>query len=171
MWPHGRSPPGSAIHGIFQARVPEWGAISFSRGSSQPRDWTWVSWIVNRRFTVWATRESHSLNKIPPFYHSHVWLSLRIFCYRLLHGITVSIANWCISCDFACVSVCVFSLKLTCYFTFCCLVMCHPLPPKIGWKYWWTLNPQVNGFYLLNMRILITLAQGLAPESIIHMKS
>ena len=31
------SPPGSSIHGIFQARVLEWGAISFSRGSSQPR--------------------------------------------------------------------------------------------------------------------------------------
>ena len=34
--------PGSSIHGIFQARVLEWVAISFSRGSSQPREWTWV---------------------------------------------------------------------------------------------------------------------------------
>ena len=49
--------PGSSIHGIFQARVPEWVAISFSRGSSQPRDWTWVSHIAGRRFTLWATRE------------------------------------------------------------------------------------------------------------------
>ena len=48
---------GSSIHGIFQARVLEWVAISFSRGSYQPRDWTWVSRIVGRRFTVWATRE------------------------------------------------------------------------------------------------------------------
>ena len=32
------SPPGSSIHRIFQARVLEWGAISFSRGSSRPRD-------------------------------------------------------------------------------------------------------------------------------------
>ena len=37
------SPSGSSVHGIFQARVLEWVAISFSRGSSQPRDWTWVS--------------------------------------------------------------------------------------------------------------------------------
>ena len=37
------SPPGSSIHGIFQARVLEWVAISFSRGSSQPRDQTQVS--------------------------------------------------------------------------------------------------------------------------------
>ena len=51
------SPPGSSIHGIFQARVLEWVAISFSRGSSRPRDWTQVSRIVGRCFTIWATRE------------------------------------------------------------------------------------------------------------------
>ena len=38
--PMDSSLPGSTIHGIFQARVPEWVAISFSRGSSQTRDWT-----------------------------------------------------------------------------------------------------------------------------------
>ena len=43
---------GSSIHGIFQARVLEWIAISFSRGFSQPRDQTWVSCVVGRRFTV-----------------------------------------------------------------------------------------------------------------------
>ena len=47
--------PGSSIHGIFQARVLEWVAMSFSRGSSQPRDWIWVSRIAGRCFTVWAT--------------------------------------------------------------------------------------------------------------------
>ena len=49
--------PGSSVLGIFQATVLEWIAISFSRGSSQPRDQTRVSRIVDRRFTVWATRE------------------------------------------------------------------------------------------------------------------
>ena len=38
------SPPGSSVHGILQARIPEWAAISFSRGSSQPRDQTCISW-------------------------------------------------------------------------------------------------------------------------------
>ena len=47
----------SSIHGIFQARVLEWVAISFSRGSSWPRDRTQVSCIVGRCFTVWASRE------------------------------------------------------------------------------------------------------------------
>ena len=36
---------GSSVHGIFQARILEWVAISFSRGSSQPRDQTWVCYI------------------------------------------------------------------------------------------------------------------------------
>ena len=48
--------PGSSVHGIFQASVLEWIAISFSRGSSQPRDWTQVSRTVDRCFTIWATR-------------------------------------------------------------------------------------------------------------------
>ena len=48
--------PGSSVHGIFQAIVLEWIAVSFSRGSSRPRDRTQVSHIVDRCFTVWATR-------------------------------------------------------------------------------------------------------------------
>ena len=52
------SPPGSSIHGILQARILEWVAISFSRISSQSRDWTWVSLIARRIFTDWATREN-----------------------------------------------------------------------------------------------------------------
>ena len=59
------SPPGSSIHGIFQARILEWVAISFSRGSSWPRDWTRVSHIVGR-----------SVSSEPPgnpaFSHDHV---------------------------------------------------------------------------------------------------
>ena len=50
--------PGSSVHGILQARVLEWVAISLSRGSSQPRDRTLASHIAGRRFTVWATRET-----------------------------------------------------------------------------------------------------------------
>ena len=52
------SPPGSSVHGILQARVLEGVAISFSRGSSQPRDRTRVSCIPGRRFTLCAAREA-----------------------------------------------------------------------------------------------------------------
>ena len=50
--------PGSSAHGILQARILEQVVISFSRGSSWPRDQTWVSWIAGRFFTVWATGEA-----------------------------------------------------------------------------------------------------------------
>ena len=43
---------GSSVHGIFQAGVLDWVAISFSKGSSRPRDQTCVSCIVGRRFTI-----------------------------------------------------------------------------------------------------------------------
>ena len=57
------SPPGSSVHGIFQAWVLEWVAVSFSRRFSWPRDRTWVSHIVGRRFTIWATREVHQKHR------------------------------------------------------------------------------------------------------------
>ena len=44
--------PSPSVHGIFQARVLEWIPISFSRGSSRPRDGTQVSHIVDRHLTV-----------------------------------------------------------------------------------------------------------------------
>ena len=40
------SPPGFSVHGILQARILEWVVIPFSRGSSQPRDWAWISYIA-----------------------------------------------------------------------------------------------------------------------------
>ena len=58
------SPPGSSVHVISQARVLEWVAISFSRGSSGPRDWTWVSHTAGRRFNLWATREPMPFNPL-----------------------------------------------------------------------------------------------------------
>ena len=49
------SPPGSSVHGILQARILEWVTISFSRGSSWPRDRTWVSCTASGFLTFWAT--------------------------------------------------------------------------------------------------------------------
>ena len=46
------SPPGSSVHGILQARILEWVAVPSSRGSSQPRNRTWVSYIESRFFTL-----------------------------------------------------------------------------------------------------------------------
>ena len=49
--------PGSSVHGILHARILKWVAIPFSSGYSRPRDWTQVSCIAGRIFTVWVTRE------------------------------------------------------------------------------------------------------------------
>ena len=54
------SPPGSSVLGLLQARVLEWVAISFSRGSSWPRDWTQV--FAGRFFILWVAREVQSVS-------------------------------------------------------------------------------------------------------------
>ena len=51
-------PSSSSLHAILQARILEWVAIPFFRGSSQPRNWTQVSYFAGRFFMVWATREA-----------------------------------------------------------------------------------------------------------------
>ena len=66
------SPPGSSVHGILQARKLEWIAMPSSRGSSQPRDWTWVSCPAGRFFTVWATREAYSLELLKISSHKYI---------------------------------------------------------------------------------------------------
>ena len=92
------SPRGSSVHKILQARILEWVACPFSKGSSRPRDGTQVSCIAGRFFTIWATEEplrrsvlfptlmsgksrnSHPLNiwlKLKPQFHYHL-LSFRI---------------------------------------------------------------------------------------------
>ena len=51
------------VHGILQAKILEWLALTVSRGFSQPRDRTQVSHIAGRFFAIWATRESHWYNE------------------------------------------------------------------------------------------------------------
>ena len=81
------SPPASSVHGILQARLPEWVAIFISRGSSHPGDRTQVSCTAGRLCTVWATGKLMSLIEyliitfaifIPVVVHvsSHVFLTL-----------------------------------------------------------------------------------------------
>ena len=75
--------PGFSIRGIFQARVPEWVAISFSRESSQPRDQTQVSRIAGRHVTLWVTREAltgleYTLNQYDLISLDYIYLHLQI---------------------------------------------------------------------------------------------
>ena len=68
------SPPGSSAHSILQARVLEWVAIPFSRGSSRPRDQTQVSRIAGRFHTVWATREAPSSRVTWEWWYLPLWV-------------------------------------------------------------------------------------------------
>ena len=87
LWPHGHNLLGSSVHGIFQARVLEWVAIFFSRGSSWPRDRTWVSCIAGRHFTIWATWEA------PP------WLNLTRYCQITVQFMLVPVVYKSSSCS------------------------------------------------------------------------
>ena len=54
--------PASSVHGILQTIILKWAAILFSRGSSWPRNWTWVFCIAGRCFTIWAIREAPNIS-------------------------------------------------------------------------------------------------------------
>ena len=58
------SPPSSSVQGILQARILKWVAIPFSRGSSHPRVWTWVSCTPGRFLSVWASKEAQQIFRI-----------------------------------------------------------------------------------------------------------
>ena len=103
---------GSSVHGILQARLLEWVAILFSRGSSWPKDWTRVSHIAGRFFSVWATKPKPGLPFSPfcntVFVWGHPWewngiqllflvgwqLQIRAFACRLGHRFTLTITSF-----------------------------------------------------------------------------
>ena len=96
------SPPDSSVRGILQARILEWVAIPFSRGSSQPRDQAQVFCIADRFFTVWATREAPQIGQ-PKWVHPEVltasltrgwdWQETPCHC-RLLPGSSALLFFW-----------------------------------------------------------------------------
>ena len=84
------NPIDSTVHGILQARILEWVAYPFSRGSSQPRDWTQVSCLVGGFFTNWATREVQCLH----FHNRNVSTSCKDICQaRPSHSCSSSLCS------------------------------------------------------------------------------
>ena len=79
----GCSQPSSSVYGILQARILERVAISFSRGSSGPRDWTYVSCITSRFFTNWATREAVS-PRVNPNVNYGLWVIMMCHCRLII---------------------------------------------------------------------------------------
>ena len=87
------SPPGSSVHGILQARILELAAMPFSRGSSQSRDWTQVSFIAGGFFTTWATKKAPNTWKI----HADI-----VFWHRYVLAFSKRGAIWVPSKHFSC---------------------------------------------------------------------
>ena len=78
------NPLGVSVYRVLQTRILEWVAIQFSGGFSQPRDWTWVSYIScigGGFFTVWDTREALSFSLSYPKCLPRVTLSIEV-CWR-----------------------------------------------------------------------------------------
>ena len=89
------SPPGSSVHVISQTRILEWVAISFSKGSSPPRDQTWVSCLPGGFFTNWAIREAHwNLRLVQMTGQVSTWVCVRwSFCESELLDFSASASH------------------------------------------------------------------------------
>ena len=90
------SPTDFSVHGISQARILEWVSISFSRQSSQPRDWAFipcVSCMAGGFFTCWAIRKALRLAPLK-LNHAHKFLlKLKLWISRSQVGLRVSTAS------------------------------------------------------------------------------
>ena len=85
-------PPGSCVHGISQARILEWVAISFSRGSSWPRDWTCVSLALQANSYHWTTREAQLI-------HTTAWESAVSACFACIVDVRTLVHIFCLECS------------------------------------------------------------------------
>ena len=85
------SPPGSSVHGIFQARILEWVVISFSKGSSGPMDRTHVSYIGRQILHHWTTWEALCLALSSVQLLSHIWLF--VTPWTVTRQVSLSITN------------------------------------------------------------------------------
>ena len=83
--------PGSSVHVILQARILEWVAISFSRGSSQPRDRasdSSLSWIAGEFLTCWAIKETQYIC-VCTHTHTHLYVCTQIYIYIFIYHLFI----------------------------------------------------------------------------------
>ena len=127
--------PGSSVHGILQARILEWVAIPFSKEPSQPRDWTWVSCIAGRFFTIWATENGkcnyYKCNWLG--YNYQFWnlnyveyISLCIYMYIYVY---ICICIYMYICICVCICMCMYMYIYMCIYISLCIIY-HTLDHK-----------------------------------------
>ena len=80
------NPPGSSVHGISQARLLEWGATSFSRASSQPRNRSCISCIGRQILYRWVPREAPKILCKDTVKKAEHWRidAFELWCWRRL---------------------------------------------------------------------------------------
>ena len=100
------SPPSFSTHGIFQARVLEWVAIPFSRGSSPPRDQTQIFWTAGRCVIVWATQAHVQREWLQSFLFYFFWSIVALQCCAFLLYSKLNQLQVCV-----CVCVCILSFS------------------------------------------------------------
>ena len=125
--------PGSSVHGIPQARILEWVAISFSKESSQPRNQTWVSCIAGRFFTDWAVMLIFLL------YSFFLDFTMYVLAYHGSFNISVSFCLSRISLDFYFLNLFLFN-EDTLNFVFNTTVIFTFIVINYGFTYFWCLN-------------------------------
>ena len=91
--------PSSSVHGIFQARGLEWAVISFSRGSSRPRHWPWVSCVfcIERQILYrCATWEAHLyIHEVVTFISQAMkWVHVWNICITLWTSVNLANKHW-----------------------------------------------------------------------------
>ena len=117
--PMGYSPLGSSVHGISKTKILKWAAIPFSRGSSQPGDWTCASCIAGRFFTIWVTWEAFHIY-ISTHTHKHFYLFFNLFIHWWIFRLF-----WClVYCKHCCNKQPTF-LKQSSNISVECIEYCH----------------------------------------------
>ena len=142
------SPPGSSVYRIFWARIVQWIAISFSRGSSRPRNWTKVFCIAGRFFTYWARREAwyiaylftmtYIVGNILSVFLWYNQLAMMYFSYYILVSSVCwyPLKNLCIILYMSDIDFCFYFLVFFFFFLYSCQVLVSELfkPSKASWK-------------------------------------
>ena len=89
--------PGASVHGIFQARILQWVAISFSGGSSQPRAWIYISCIscIGKQILYhWATGEANMHMRNLIFFKFIFWLCSILVFWPGIEPTTPALETW-----------------------------------------------------------------------------
>ena len=132
--------PGSSVHGILEARILEWIAILFSRGSFPLRDWTQISCIAGGFFTIWATFIYFlSLCLNSHFVQRGVLLFWTLYQVKSLISVSLWSVSWVLSSCCSYVPVSLFSYTLCVGFHTIDKIVISPKLDGVAFYRRWTL--------------------------------